>query len=786
MYTWEAFFGKKIDESRKKEMKIMMKTLYLKIVLIITSLLCSKIGFYALIITYIWLNNNASAEVIFYLMKCFGTLRHTISFSISIGMTRIAELSASLNRINKVLRAEELLETVEKPTDNPKIEMKEVKVAIKDKTILRNISVNIQNGLTVVTGQLGCGKSSLMKVILKDYPIDEGSLITTGRKSYASQDPWLFPSSIKQNILFGEAYDVNRYQNVIKVCALEYDFSLLEKGDETIVADRGLNLSKGQQARINLARAIYKDSDIYLIDDSLTALDSHVQEVIFNECIRGFLKDKLCVLVTHNAKHISNADKVIILENGMVKFEGKDQDISRDLLTAIEEEDLNEKDVEEEEISETSIDEKTKLLKGDCQKRRQVYHEIKKTGSVSTEVYIKYFKFGGGFILFALVIFMYFGSQFTESYSSKLLTNCPIVGHLNASMEGLTTIRAYRAQNILKNEFDRHQDVYTSAHYISFCTKRAFAFYMDLSSVLFLSIIVGRFLFFDIDTAAGDVGLAITQAASLAMVVQWGLMQWAEAESLMTSVERVLEYTELKRETSSGIEIKNWPSKGEINYVNVSLTYANTNERVLKNICFTVKSKKKIGIVGRTGAGKSSIISTLFRLYNYEGQIFIDDVEIKTLSLEFLRQHISIIPQDPIMFAGTIRSNIDPLQKYTDEEIWKTIHKIQLENMIPSLDYTITDNNSDFSTGQRQLIYEATSNMDPDTEFLIQKAIVENFSACTVFIIAHRLQSILDCHKVMVMEKGEIVEFEDPLALMEDKTSTFSRMLKNAGLNDTM
>lgn len=282
------------------------------------------------------------------------------------------------------------------------------------------------------------------------------------------------------------------------------------------------------------------------------------------------------------------------------------------------------------------------------------------------------------------------------------------------------------------------------------------------------------------------------------MIVQWGLMQWSETESHMTSVERVLEYTRLPQETTAGVKLEDWPKKGEINYVNVSLTYRSTNEKVLKNISFTVKSKQKIGIVGRTGAGKSSIISTLFRLYNYEGQIFIDDVEIKTLSLEFLRQHISIIPQDPIMFQGTIRSNIDPLQQYTDEEIWKTINKIQLKNIIPSLDLIITDNTSNFSTGQRQLIClaraiirknkivvldEATSNMDPETEFLIQKAIVENFSQCTVFIIAHRLQSILDCHKVIVMEKGEIMEYEDPLILMEDDNSMFSKMLKNAGLN---
>lgn len=297
------------------------------------------------------------------------------------------------------------------------------------------------------------------------------------------------------------------------------------------------------------------------------------------------------------------------------------------------------------------------------------------------------------------------------------------------------------------------------------------------------------------DTAAGDVGLAITQAASLSMIVQGGLMELSELENLMTSVERVLEYTELDTEKPAGQKVQNWPSEGDIKFINVSLTYTNTNEKVLNNINFHVESKQKIGIVGRTGAGKSSIISTLFRLYNYEGQIMIDGVEIKSLPLNFLRQSISIIPQDPVMFQGTLRSNIDPLHCYTDEEIWKTLHKIQLENIIPSLDFIITDNNSNFSTGQRQLIClaraiirknkivvldEATANMDPETELLIQKAIAENFSDCTVFIVAHRLHSVLSCNKVMVMAKGEIKEFDDPAVLLANKSSMFSKMLQNA------
>jgi ATP-binding cassette subfamily C (CFTR/MRP) protein 4 len=258
----------------------------------------------------------------------------------------------------------------------------------------------------------------------------------------------------------------------------------------------------------------------------------------------------------------------------------------------------------------------------------------------------------------------------------------------------------------------------------------------------------------------------------------------------MTSVERVLEYTEVPQDTYAGNTLEKWPTHAAVSFKNVSLTYK--LEKVLKNISLEVKSKYKVGIVGRTGAGKSSIIATLFRLYNYEGTILIDGVDIKTLSLEYLRNHISIIPQDPLLFQGSIRENIDPLNHYTDDEIWNTLEKVHMRDHIHSLELTITEHGSNFSTGQRQLIClaraiikknkivvldEATANMDPDTEFLVQKAIADNFANCTLFIIAHRLQSVLDCNKILVMERGEVVEYADPLILMENKNSFFAKML---------
>lgn len=305
------------------------------------------------------------------------------------------------------------------------------------------------------------------------------------------------------------------------------------------------------------------------------------------------------------------------------------------------------------------------------------------------------------------------------------------------------------------------------------------------------------FIIIIIDVLAGNVGLAITQALGLAGLLQWGIRQSTEIENCMTAVERTYEYSKTEPETDGGSTILDWPNRGKLEFRNVTLKYSSNPKSVLNNLNFVIEPNQKVGIIGRTGAGKSSIISTLFRLYEISGQIIIDEQDIKTINLKHLRSNLSIIPQDPILFNGTIRTNLDPNLQYSDEKIWQALETVQIKQLINDLNDTIEEGGSNFSIGQRQLIClarailkqnkilildEATANIDPKTDSLIQKTIREKFVNCTILTIAHRLDTILDSDKILVLDDGNVIEFDSARNLLQNKKSKFFNMAKQARL----
>lgn len=257
-----------------------------------------------------------------------------------IGIREIAEALVSVKRLQKFLLFEEINYKALSSNKNVDSDTQDNGVALLFSNVtakwkeesnfepLRGMTFNIKAGsLTAIVGLVGAGKTTLFHAILKEILITRGKILINGRISYSSQEAWLFASSIKQNILFGKPMNKERYEKVVEVCQLKQDFQLLPYGENTLVGERGINLSGGQCARVNLARAIYHDADIYLLDDPLSAVDTHVGKGIFDDCIQTFLKDKTVVLITHQFHYLKHVDKIIILADGAIQAEGTYHDL---------------------------------------------------------------------------------------------------------------------------------------------------------------------------------------------------------------------------------------------------------------------------------------------------------------------------------------------------------------------------------------------------------------------------------------------------------------------------
>lgn len=304
----------------------------------------TRISIFASILAYVLLGHMITAEKVFVLTSFYNILRQTMTVFFPQGIAQVAEAKVSVNRLNKFMLFEEIehspiIEPLQTSEKDATLFTNSVQTNTEPGVCLKNVTskwseASTENTLTAINltaapkkllsiiGPVGSGKSSLFHVMLKELPLVEGSMVINGVISYASQEPWLFAGSVRQNILFGLPFDKLRYKTVVKKCALERDFSLLPYGDKTIVGDRGVSLSGGQRARINLARAVYKQADIYLLDDPLSAVDTHVGKQLFEECISGYLRNKIVILITHQLQYLTEVDHIIYIDNGIIKAEG--------------------------------------------------------------------------------------------------------------------------------------------------------------------------------------------------------------------------------------------------------------------------------------------------------------------------------------------------------------------------------------------------------------------------------------------------------------------------------
>jgi ATP-binding cassette, subfamily C (CFTR/MRP), member 4 len=391
------------------------------------------------------------------------------------------------------------------------------------------------------------------------------------------------------------------------------------------------------------------------------------------------------------------------------------------------------------------------------------------------------------------------------------LARSPIFAMLGESLAGIATIRSNQARDYFRLKFEEAHDSHTRAFYAFIAASRWVGFRMDALMFLFLTLVVYLAVlfqqegWFDIDPAI--LGLALSMLLQLAGLFQWCIRQSAEVVNQMVAVERVLEFGDLESEapleldTDATLAGPNWPSSGAINCEGLSVRYRATLPLALNQISFHIPGGSRVGIVGRTGSGKSTVVQTLFRLLEAEeGTLSIDGVDVSKLGLHALRDKISVIPQMPTLFSGcSVRENLDLFGTHSDEEIQKALDDAHLGDVIASLprgwDSVVSEGGSNFSVGQRQLLClarailsnnkilvldEATASVDRRTDELLQAALQESFRDGTMIAVAHRLETIIDYDIVLVLGHGHVLEWGSPAKLLMDG-GAFASMVNDTG-----
>ncbi|XP_069323195.1 ATP-binding cassette sub-family C member 4 isoform X2 [Eulemur rufifrons] len=943
MYAWEKSFADLITDLRRKEISKVLRSSYLRGMNLASFFSSSKLIVFVTFTCYVLLGNVITASRVFVALTLYGAVRLTVTLFFPSAIERVSEAIVSIRRIQDFLLLDEISQrNPQLLSDGKKTVHIEDFTAFWDKAsetpTLQGLSFTVRPGeLLAVVGPVGAGKSSLLSAVLGELPPKQGLVSVHGKIAYVSQQPWVFSGTVRSNILFGKKYEKERYEKVIKACALKKDLQLLEDGDLTVIGDRGTTLSGGQKARVNLARAVYQDADIYLLDDPLSAVDTEVGKHLFELCICQTLHKKITILVTHQLQYLKAASEILILKDGKMVQKGTYTEFLKSgvdfgSLLKKENEDaeqppgpgtptlrnrtFSESSIWSQQSSRPSLKDgvpesqdvtyalqdwwlsywanKQSMLNATVNGRENVTEKLDLTRylGIYSGLTMATFLFGLArslLVFYVLVnssqtlhnrmfesilrapvlffdrnpigrilnrfskdighlddllpltfldfiqtslqvtvviavavsvipwiaiplvplgiIFIYLRRYFLETSRDvkrlEATTRSPVFSHLSSSLQGLWTIRAYKSEERFQELFDAHQDLHSEAWFLFLTTSRWFAVRLDAICALFVIVVSFGSLILAKTLDAGQVGLALSYALTVMGMFQWCVRQSAEVENMMISVERVIEYTNLEKEAPWEYQKRPppaWPQEGVIIFDNVNFMYSLDGPVVLKHLTALIKSQEKVGIVGRTGAGKSSLIAALFRMSEPEGKIWIDKILTTEIGLHDLRKKMSIIPQEPVLFTGTMRKNLDPFNEHTDEELWNALNEVQLKEAVEDLpgkmDTELAESGSNFSVGQRQLVClarailrknriliidEATANVDPRTDELIQKKIREKFAHCTVLTIAHRLNTIIDSDKIMVLDSGRLKEYDEPYVLLQNKESLFYKMVQQLG-----
>ncbi|KAJ3120129.1 Multidrug resistance-associated protein 1 [Physocladia obscura] len=989
-HAMEEFQEQKVLSAREIQIKALYRITYAFIFMIGILVLQNSLTAPLTFITFAALGNPMNSATIFPALSFLSSLIN-ISGQLPQVLFSVAQSTVSYRRLGTFLLAKELDENdspVVKPfeshleesivyenasfswetvqdsnasgiTHDKKDGGFETPVAEKTENIfkLEEMNLSIKSGsLVAVVGLTGSGKSSLLSSMAGVMRKTGGKATIYGSLSYCSQDHWIISGTIEQNITLMDSSLNGACTQAIHACSLTKDLNTFPNGIKTQIGEKGINLSGGQKARIALARAIANDSDIYILDDPLSALDAHISQSVFEEAIKGpLLSEKTVVIATHLLHVLPQVDRVIVMDQGKILQIGTFQELMTETNSKLAE--IME-DYHLDSEAQTLVSKKKnaqEVLKIDVTDDELQEAEDRKTGSVSMSVYYAYLKVigftwgafqilaililstlyvvqqltlsawtsnywgfsattyltlysclgatssivsvlnsgytnvsavrssqhfhnmalsgliatpmsfydtqpvgrilnrmtndvrtideGFGFVMNSVItqsytslailiiacysawqvipivavlvvvlylVYRYFRNPYRELRRLMAIMQSPLTAHISESLAGFSSILSYKAsgrfiQQQMKKLDQSNLSTLLWNHTMFWITLRLNILGSFMTFVIALLGIGGVMPY-------ALVGSSLTQIMLFAPTLQGMLLVIATVEANMVAVERLDFYAHnlptekarvLERDSK---ELNSWPQNGAIEIENLKVAYdSRPDHAVVDGISLNVSAGEKLGVVGRTGSGKSTLMDAFFRLVEaQEGSIKIDGENIENIGLKKLRTSIQMIPQNPTLFDGTVRSNIDLLGNYSDKELWYALECVGMKEYVSSLteklDSVITEGGTNLSAGQRQLLClatvllkkakivimdEATSSIDAESDKRIQYAIKTHFKEATILSVAHRLNTIAAFDKVLVLENGKIAEFDTPYLLLSNPKSKFSKMLEATGISNS-